>query len=84
MKISNPAFAALALALIAADVRAQTTTSNEFWPELDTWIKLDDATRLLLTTDAKRDRDSGDRVDSDIAAYVDYRFSGTDRVPSRI
>jgi Protein of unknown function (DUF2490) len=74
MRTPRAAIAALALALVSGNALSQTTT-HEFWPELDTWIKLDDSTRLLLATDGTRDRDSGDRVDSDVAAYVDYRFS---------
>jgi len=79
MRFPRPAFTALALALLAGTAHAQT--SDEFWPELDTWIKLDDATRILLTTAGTRDRDTGDRVNSDVAAYVDYRFS--DRISFR-
>jgi hypothetical protein len=69
----------MALAIVAGNARAQTT--EEFWPELDTWIKLNDATRLLLTTDGTRDRDTGNRVNSEVAAYIDYRFS--DRISFR-
>ncbi len=79
MKFPCMVTAGVALALSAGAAGADT--SNEFWPELDTWIKLNDPTRLLVTADGTRDRDSGDRVNSEVAAYVDYRFS--DRISLR-
>ena len=79
MKFSRLAGAGLVLAFLAATVRAET--NSEFWPELDTWIRLNDATRLLLITNGTRDRDSGDQVNSEGQAYVDYRYS--DRISFR-
>ncbi len=73
MKFSRLAGAGLVLAFLAATVRAET--NSEFWPELDTWIRLNDATRLLLITNGTRDRDSGDQVNAEGQAYVDYRYS---------
>jgi hypothetical protein len=55
-------------------------TSHEFWPELDSWIRLNPSTRLLLTTEGTRDRD-GDRTNSAVEGYVDYRYS--DRISYR-
>lgn len=72
----HPRLACAAVALTLTASAAHAETSSEFWPELDTWVKLNDATRLLLTTDGTRDRDSGDRTNGEAAAYVDYRFSG--------
>jgi hypothetical protein len=79
MKFSRLASAGLVLAFLATTVRAGT--NSEFWPELDTWIRLNDATRLLLITNGTRDRDSGDRVNAEGQAYVDYRYS--DRISYR-
>jgi hypothetical protein len=67
------ASAGIALALAGGGARAEV--SNEFWPELDTWIKLNDTTRILLTTDGTRDRDSGDRINSEAASYLEYRYN---------
>jgi hypothetical protein len=72
-------FASIALALVAGAARAEV--SNEFWPELDTWIGLNNATRFLLMTGRTRDRDTGDRINSEAAAYLDYRYS--DRISYR-
>ena len=73
MQFSRLAGAAMVLALLAGAVRADT--NSEFWPELDTWIRLNDATRLLFITESVRDHDSGDRVNADVQGYVDYRYS---------
>jgi len=79
MRSSRLACAAIVWALAADGARAQT--SEEFWPELDTWVKLSEATRLLFTTDGTRDRDSGDRTNAEWAGYIDYRYS--DRIAFR-
>jgi hypothetical protein len=79
MKFSRLAGAGLVLALSAGAVQADTT--SEFWPELDTWIRLNDATRLLLITDGTRSRDSGDRTNGEAQGFVDYRYS--DRISYR-
>jgi Protein of unknown function (DUF2490) len=79
MKFLGLVAGAAMLTLWAGDACADA--SREFWPELDTWIKLDPATRLLFTTAGKRDRDSGDSVNSTAAGYVDYRYS--DRISFR-
>jgi hypothetical protein len=73
MKVFGPAGAATVLALLAGGARAET--KSEFWPELDTWIRLSDATRLLFVAESTRDHDSGDRVNEDVQGYVDYRYS---------
>jgi hypothetical protein len=73
MNFSRLAGAAMGLVLLAGAVRAET--SSEFWPELDTWIRLNDSTRLLFVTESTRDHDSGDRVNEDMQGYVDYRYS---------
>src|SRR5882672_11564574 len=74
MKFSRLAGAGIVLALFAGAVQAET--NSEFWPELDTWIRLNDATRLLLITDGTRDRDGGDRTNGEAQVFVDYRYSG--------
>ena len=66
---------------VACRNRPGRNPHSEFWPELDTWIRLNDATRLLLITNGTRDRDGGDQVNSEGQAYVDYRYS--DRISYR-
>ncbi len=73
MKFSRLAGAGMMLALSAGV--AQGETKSEFWPELDTWIRLNDATRLLFIANGTRDRDSGDRTNGEGQGYVDYRYS---------
>jgi hypothetical protein len=79
MKASRFVCASATLALAAGGACAQT--SNEFWPELDSWLKLNDTTRLMLRLDSTRDSDSGDRTNGEGGLYVDYRFS--DRIAFR-
>jgi hypothetical protein len=73
MNFCRLAGAGLALALSAGVVQADT--QSEFWPELDTWIRLNDAARLLFITDGTRSRDSGDRTNGEAQGFVDYRYS---------
>jgi hypothetical protein len=79
MHFCRQAGAGLALALSAGVVQADT--QSEFWPELDTWIRLNDAARLLFITDGTRSRDSGDRTNGEAQGFVDYRYS--DRISFR-
>lgn len=77
---ANPGCRVLCAGLLiacAVGVRSAgaVTTHYEFWPELDIWVKLTDATRLLLTGAGTRDRDSGERTDGEGAIYLDYRMS---------
>jgi hypothetical protein len=62
--------------------RAYGETNTEFWPELDTWIKLNDALRFLGQVETTRDRDSGDRTNGEGKVYLDYRYS--DRISYRV
>ena len=54
----------------------QADTSTEFWPELDVWIRINDPMRVLLEAAGTRDRDTGERVDSERDIYLDYKLSG--------
>jgi hypothetical protein len=79
MNVRRLAATATVLALLAGAGRAET--SSEFWPELDTWVRLNDATRLLFVAESVRDSDSGDRVNADMQGSVDYRYN--DRISFR-
>jgi Protein of unknown function (DUF2490) len=67
-------FVAAVLCLVIGG-RAGADTRDEFWPELDLWIKLNDSFRLLLTGSGTRDRDTGDRTNGEGAIYLDYRMN---------
>ena len=61
--------------LLAYSGPAGADTTTEFWPELRVWIPVDDSWRVLLTTSGTRDRETGERVESQGSAYADYRLS---------
>jgi Protein of unknown function (DUF2490) len=56
-----------------ATLHAQTDT--EFWPELDVWIRINESLRVLLEAAGTRDRDTGERVESERDVYLDYRLN---------
>lgn len=66
---------AVAIAVALAYTAAGAETNHEFWPELDTWVRLSQSLQLLFVTAGTRDRDSGDRTDGEGGAYLDYRMS---------
>jgi hypothetical protein len=60
---------------------AWADTTHEFWPELDTWVRLTDPAQLLFIVSGDRDADSGDKTDGKGGVYLDYRLS--DRISLR-
>jgi Protein of unknown function (DUF2490) len=60
---------------------AWADTSLDFWPELDTWVRLTDPAQLLFIVSGDRDADSGDKTDGKFGVYLDYRSS--DRISLR-
>lgn len=65
----------LILACAVAPAAAQETTENQFWPEVDAFIKLSPGSRLFLTYSATRLEDVGTYSDGQIGAFLDvYSF----------
>jgi hypothetical protein len=54
---------------------ASAQTHEEFWPELNIWWPLTEATRVLFDPSGTRDRETGDKGNLDIGVYLDYRYS---------
>jgi hypothetical protein len=60
---------------LGAAVRAQTTYSREFWPEIDLHHRFADRmTDMIGLVDTSRDRDSGPAYQGELGAVLDHRF----------
>lgn len=64
-----------ALLVLGLPLAARGDTAREFWPELDLSVSLSKPARLLFTAAGTRNREDGDKTDSTVAAYLDYRTS---------
>lgn len=70
-----PAVALLVAGLACGSGTARADTSTEFWPELDVWIRINDSLRAMLQAAGTRDRDTGERVNSEKDIWFDYRLN---------
>ena len=51
--------------------RAQNDTSDEFWPEIDAFVRMNERSRLMFLASQQRDHDTGYRQ-SAVGAHIDY------------
>jgi hypothetical protein len=64
---------ACGIGLAFGDVATAAETTNEFWPELQAWWRLNSSTQLLFNPAPTHSRDSDDRTAVEWGLYVDYR-----------
>jgi len=62
----------VACALAGSAAAAETT--EEFWPELQAWWRLNPSTQLLFNPAPTRSKDSDERTAVDWGVYLDYRI----------
>jgi hypothetical protein len=79
MSSSVPAFvgaagkALLLLQALALAASGQTSdTSNEFWPEFDFYIRLNEKSRVYILSSATKMEDLGAYADGQFGAHIDY------------
>ncbi|HEY6982702.1 DUF2490 domain-containing protein [Reyranella sp.] len=62
-------------ALVDSEAGAQTTYSDDFWPEIDLHVRLDEATQVIGMVTYNRDQDSGQVYQAEGGAVVEHRFA---------
>jgi hypothetical protein len=67
--------AVLSFIVFLAGSQRVVAASDQFWPELDTWVRLSDPAQLLFIVSGNRDADSGDKTDGKYGVYLDYRLN---------
>jgi hypothetical protein len=65
--------AAVGVACALASSAAAAETTNEFWPELQAWWRLNPSTQLLFNPAPTRSKESDSRNAVDWGLYLDYR-----------
>jgi hypothetical protein len=70
------AAALLALAVASAPAAAVESTLNEFWPELDVFVRLDERTRLFLLAAITRAAETGTSTERTLGAHLDWFPAG--------
>ncbi len=62
----------LFLTFVSASVGQDADTANEFWPELDVYVKLNQKSRLFFMYTATKQQSLGAYADGQTALYFDY------------